>query len=212
LENNSKLKLNSIFDELKMAGLIDKNRQLIFENDEFDSTFKSSGRCGNQIIANEAYPFPKDDLVLKYVLLHEEGHFKPFSVSLYLRYNVPAIIFFVIIFTLITLEPTLFIYILMILFLFMFTYFFRTLRKIDEICADLYSLKALWKKYHIEPSEILEKRNNHIILIRQIRVEIKKRPILICQNIFLKIRNYYANVHPSSSEILQIFNKEIKTK
>lgn len=115
----NRISLLTTFDELKSHGCICQERILEFKNDSDCPIFWAEPRK-NTIIANEAFPFSDNDLVKKYILLHEEGHFKSFDWKIFLKYNTLFVFLAGIILVCATVIPSLYLIFMILEFFYSF--------------------------------------------------------------------------------------------
>ncbi len=160
MDNKIEEKILQIIDELKNDNLIDPNRTLKVSKD-IAMSFKAGILSRNTITYNPKYCEELDDDMIRFCLLHEEGHLKRG------QYGVPAL------FLLVCLGGFPLIYCLLvkanqdlfILSLFFFLFVLLSSIRIltepfhwDEYNSDEFASKILKEKYGIrKPSKILKR-------------------------------------------------------
>jgi len=182
---------------------------LEFKNDSDYPVFWAEPRK-NTIIANEASPFSDNDLVKKFILLHEEGHFKPFDWKIFLRYNTLFVFLAVIILVCTTVIPSLYLIFMILEFFLFFSYGLRSLSKTDEIKSDIYSCTCLKDTFHIsKPSDVIKET---FIFFRETIQPIKaKNQKNLLQKIRYAILRYYVYTHLPLEAQIAIIEKEVET-
>lgn len=206
----NRMSLISTFEELKSRGCIEKGRILDFDDDVNNHTFWAEP-MKNRIVANEAFRFPDDDLIKKYILLHEEGHFQPINWKIILKYNTLFVSIVLIILICATILPTFYL-ICIIEFLLFFSYGIRSMSKAEEIKADIYSCTCLKNIFHVsKPSDVIKEASNFIIE-NILPVRKKNRNKSIINKIIRPIYRYYVYTHLPVEKTIIIIKKEVEEK
>jgi hypothetical protein len=211
--------VEKIFKELQNDGCIDKETRLFFENDPSQPGFYTSVNY-RVIFVNEYVPIPDDDHIIKYALLHEEGHQRSFRLIFYIKYMpIPITVLFslmiigpVIITHLFPNEQIPFLILMVILFFTFFGWFGRSLIRSNEIKADIYSCLCLKEKYHLIPTEILKKDRIFYKNVKPIHEETQTDFATWIKKSYLKSYQWYVSVHPSFAERIEIIRKEVEEK
>lgn len=211
--------IDGTFKDLQKEGCIDKNTRLYFENDPLQPTFYSNVP-NRVIIVNECFPIPEDKHIIKYSLLHEEGHFKSFKWMFYVKYMpIPIIVVsslliigFVLISEFSFKDPIFFSIFIVILFIAFWGWLVRSFIRTEEIKADIYSSLCLKEKFHLKPTEILEKDRTFYKKIKPLQVKSREDLITLIKKIYLKCYQRYVSVHPSFAERIEIIRKEVEEK
>ena len=164
--NPTEKKIIDIFDELKQRNLIDPNRK-IEASKNIPGGFKASVFTRNTISYNPNLPAELNDDMIRFCILHEEGHLKRG------QYGIPALSFLVglglvpLFFCILSGQGTGFSIIISVCF-FLFV-FFSSIRILnepfywDEYGSDEFASKVLRDSYGIkQPSKIAENLLNGI--------------------------------------------------
>jgi Zn-dependent protease with chaperone function len=168
----------------------------------------------NTIFANEAFPFSEENLIQKYILLHEEGHFKSFNIRLVLKYNVLLIFIVCLLLIAPVIVPSLFVIFQVLTFIIIFTFGIRSFARTGEIKSDIYAAFCLKKNYHISnPSTILTQTSIFSLKeIKPIRMRNRGENIPIKKKIIHLFERFYVNTHPTLEKRIAIVKNEVEEK
>jgi len=200
-EKSDSSRLHALFEDLKKKHLVDQNRKLV--SDRFVSQFQGIfGKIRYNEQFYNSYLVDLDDNVLRFILLHEEGHLKSGTKLPFPAFGAVVILFLVLVYRY---QIGLFMSIFYLLFLLAVVYrgLFITLYK-EEFKVDLFSAELMKNKFDVkQPSQLLKQFFRGIDGYRN-RTNSKNNSRLILL-IFMIVTGLFPDYHPADcSRILNI--------